>query len=163
MRTKAELAKAATLKRKPGKGKRLGVSVEGLSPLGAEIVGAFNRAIETIQDEGTLESLFTVRTYKVEFDLKEYTPDDVRRVRSLMRMSQALFAEFLGVNASTIKSWEQGIRPPSVIARRFMTEIESDPQYWLDRIARRATRKRRRGRAASSPSAAPGSAVARGR
>jgi putative transcriptional regulator len=163
MSTKAERAKETTLRRQP-RGKRPGGSLAGLSPAGAKIVGAFNEAVETIQDEGSLESLFSANTYKVSFALKEYTPDDVRRARSVMRMSQALFAQFLGVNASTVQSWEQGIRPPSVIARRFMTEIESDPQYWLDRIARRATRKgSRRGRAASSPSAAAAPVAGRGR
>jgi putative transcriptional regulator len=144
MSTKAERAKEATLRRKPGKGKRPGVSLAGLSPASAKIVSAFNEAIETMQDEGPFESLFTVNTYRVAFDLNEYTPDDVKRARAIMRMSQALFAQFLGVNANTVRSWEQGLRPPSLIARRFMTEIESDPEYWLERVALPAQRRPKR-------------------
>ena len=51
-------------------------------------------------------------------------------------MSQAFFARFLGVDPNTVRSWEQGVRPPSAIARRFMSEIEEDPRYWRRRIAR---------------------------
>ena len=34
------------------------------------------------------------------------------RVRDLLGMSQVLFARFLGVDANTVRSWEQGTRPP---------------------------------------------------
>jgi DNA-binding transcriptional regulator YiaG len=50
-------------------------------------------------------------------------------------MSQVIFARFLGVDPNTVRSWEQGARPPSAIARRFMGEIEDDPEYWRRRIA----------------------------
>src|SRR5438094_3336957 len=82
-----------------------------------------------------LERNFTVRTYKVDFTPRDYGPDDVRRVRGLLGMSQAVFARFLGVDANTVRSWEQGTRPPSAIARRFLGEIEGDPEYWRRRVA----------------------------
>jgi DNA-binding transcriptional regulator YiaG len=110
----------------PAKGK--------LSPAGAKIVGAFEEAIALMQTGEPLERHFTVRTYKVEFTPREYGPDDVRRVRGLLGMSQVLFARFLGVDANTVRSWEQGTRPPSPIARRFMDEIEGDPEHWQQRI-----------------------------
>jgi DNA-binding transcriptional regulator YiaG len=59
----------------------------------------------------------------------------VKRVRGVLGMSQVVFARFLGVDANTVRSWEQGTRPPSTIARRFMGEIESDPTYWRRRVA----------------------------
>src|SRR5271157_2992856 len=105
-----------------------------LSPAGAKIVGAFAEAIALMQTGEPLERHFTVRTYKVEFTPREYGPDDVRRVRGLLGMSQVLFARFLGVDANTVRSWEQGTRPPSPIARRFMDEIEGDPEHWRRRI-----------------------------
>jgi putative transcriptional regulator len=108
----------------------------GLSPAGAKIVGAFAEAITLMQAGGPLERHFTVRTYNVEFTPREYRPDDVRRVRGLLRMSQVLFARFLGVDANTVRSWEQGTRPPSAIARRFMDEIEGDPEHWRQRMIR---------------------------
>jgi len=38
------------------------------------------------------------------------------------------------VDANAVRSWEQGTRPVSGIARRFMGEIESDPDYWKRRV-----------------------------
>jgi putative transcriptional regulator len=83
-----------------------------------------------------VEKRFSVRSYKPTFDCPAYGPEDVRRVRALLGMSQAFFARFLGVDPNTIRSWEQGTRPPSPIARRFMGEIEANPTYWRQRVER---------------------------
>ncbi len=107
-----------------------------LSPAGARIVSAFEEAIEAMRGKETAERRLTVRTYHVEFVRPVYGPDDVRRVRNLLGMSQVVFARFLGVEANTIRSWEQGSRLPSAIARRFMGEIEADPVYWRKRVAK---------------------------
>ena len=45
-----------------------------------------------------------------------------------------MLAGFLGVNVNTVRSWEQGKRPPQPIACRFLSETESDPAYWRRRI-----------------------------
>jgi putative transcriptional regulator len=114
-------------------------TIDPLSPVGTKIVAAFEEAIEAMRSGEPLEKRFTVRTYRVDVTPHEYGPDDVRRVRGLLGMSQALFARFLGVDENTVRSWEQGNRPPSAIARRFMDEIENDPDYWRGRIVQRAT------------------------
>jgi DNA-binding transcriptional regulator YiaG len=113
-------------------------AVAKLSLAGAKIVGAFEETIALIRTGKPPERHFTVRTYKVEFTPRAYGPDDVRRVRGLLGMSQVLFARFLGVDANTVRSWEQGTRPPSPIARRFMDEIEGDPDHWRQRIIQNA-------------------------
>ena len=41
-----------------------------------------------------------------------------------------LFAAFLGTNPKTVQSWEQGLRTPSPMARRFMDEINRSPAHW---------------------------------
>jgi putative transcriptional regulator len=108
---------------------------ESLSPAGAKIVAAFREAIEAMQSGAPPEKRLTVRTYTRDFTPRAYGPEDVRRVRDLLGMSQAVFARFLGVDANTVRSWEQGTRAPSPIARRFMDEIEADPVHWRERIA----------------------------
>src|SRR3954466_15634024 len=115
---------------------------EGLSPAGAKIVGAFEEAIEAMRSGEPREGRLTVRTYRAEFTPRPYGPDDARRVRGLLGMSQAVFARFLGVDANTVRSWEQGQRAPSAIARRFMGEVEADPEYWRRRIAKCTTEDR---------------------
>lgn len=107
-----------------------------LSPAGSKIVSAFREVIEQMRSGGPVEKQISIRTYKAEFTCRDYGPDDVHRVRRLLGMSQVLFARFLGVDPNTVRSWEQGARLPSPIARRFMGEIEEDPEYWRRRIAR---------------------------
>jgi putative transcriptional regulator len=84
---------------------------------------------------GPAAAKLTARSYRAGFAPTAYGPDDVKRVRDVLGMSQANFAGYLGVDANTVRSWEQGTRPPSTIARRFMGEIESDPAYWRRRVA----------------------------
>jgi DNA-binding transcriptional regulator YiaG len=84
-----------------------------------------------------LPSRLAIRAGHAEFLSHPYGPDDVRRVRGLLEMSQTAFARFLGVDPNTVRSWEQGTRVPSSIARRFMGEIEHNPAYWRERVAPR--------------------------
>jgi len=124
-----------------GSGKRLAGTRPSrsreLSPAGAKIVSAFQEAIDVMRSGEPLPGRLTVRSYHAEFVRPSYGPEDVRRVRDLLGMSQVVFARFLGVDPNTVRSWEQGTRPPSSIARRFMGEIEEDPAYWRQRVARK--------------------------
>jgi putative transcriptional regulator len=101
-----------------------------MSPAATAIVKSLQQAIESLDGGPPL----TVRTYRFDFPLPEYGPDDVRRARALFGMSQTIFAQFLGVDTNTVQSWEQGARPTSNLARRFLGEIESDPEYWREKI-----------------------------
>jgi DNA-binding transcriptional regulator YiaG len=140
-------SKAVERKSKEGDNKRTTKSpsehssqVDKLSPAGAKIVSAFHEAIEAMRKGGPAENPIDVRTYKADFTCRPYGPKDVHRVRGLLGMSQVFFARFLGVDPNTVRSWEQGSRPPSPIARRFMGEIEEDPEYWRRLIAQRLVR-----------------------
>ena len=88
-----------------------------LSPAGAKIVSAFEEAIHVMRSGQALPGRLTVRSYRAEFVRPSYGPEDVRRIRELLSMSQVVFARFLGVDPNTVRSWEQGTRPPSSIAR----------------------------------------------
>ena len=122
-----------------GSGKRLTKTraprSKKMSPAGAKVVAAFQEAINVMRSGESLPGRLTVRSFHAEFVRPSYGPEDVRRVRDLLRMSQVLFARFLGVDPNTVRSWEQGTRPPSSIARRFMGEIEENPTYWRQRIS----------------------------
>lgn len=137
------MAKAARTKVKgngantsPGSASSRSSPTEKLSPAGSKIVSAFNEAIEAMQSGEPLEKRFSVRNYKADFACRAYGPSDVRRVRGLLGMSQVFFARFVGVDPNTVRSWEQGTRPPNLIARHFMSAIEDDPEYWRRRVER---------------------------
>jgi DNA-binding transcriptional regulator YiaG len=101
---------------------------------GQEIVEGLRDLAATLQARKPLESRFTVRTYKISPPPK-YDGGGVRRVRELLAMSQAAFAAFLGVDPSTVRSWEQKLRLPSPLACRLLSEIEADPARWRKRLA----------------------------
>jgi putative transcriptional regulator len=118
---------------RPGPRKVSGRSQNGLSA-GTKIVAAIEEATEILRAEGLESKRLTIRTYKVPPTARVCRPEDVKRVRELLGASQAVFAGFLGVNVNTVRSWEQGKRLPQPIACRFLSEIESDPMYWRQRI-----------------------------
>ncbi|QDV39565.1 helix-turn-helix domain-containing protein [Tautonia plasticadhaerens] len=101
---------------------------------GQEIIDGLRELAEALEAGEPLGRRFTVRTYRIA-PPPEYRGADVRRVRGLMSLSQAAFAAFLGVDRSTVRSWEQGLRPPSPVSCRLMSEIESDPPHWRRRLA----------------------------
>ena len=101
---------------------------------GKEIVEGLRDLADTLAAGRPLESRFTVRTYKIP-PPAQYLGADVRRVRELLAMSQAAFAAFLGVDPSTVRSWEQELRPPSPLACRLLSEIEAEPAHWRKRLA----------------------------
>jgi DNA-binding transcriptional regulator YiaG len=101
---------------------------------GQEIVNGLRDLAETLRAGKPLESRFTVRTFKIP-PPAQCRAKETRRVRELLAMSQASFAAFLGVDPSTVRSWEQGIRLPSPLACRLLSAISEDPDYWRRRLA----------------------------
>jgi putative transcriptional regulator len=56
---------------------------------------------------------------------------DVASVREKTGLSQARFAELLGVSVRTLQDWEQGRRAPSGAARTLLTIADKDPKALL--------------------------------
>jgi DNA-binding transcriptional regulator YiaG len=117
------------------------IAPEDSTPVGSMILDSLRGLVEVMESGEPIEDVLTVRQVTMDFDPKPYGPADVLRVRNLMRMSQAVFAYFLGVSSQTVKSWEHGNRPPAPIACRFLEEIEADPGYWRKRAAAKHTHK----------------------
>jgi putative transcriptional regulator len=89
------------------------------------------RELERMMDQGkTPQQMFTVRTIDVP-DPNVYRAKQIRSLRDSLGVSQAVFAELLGVSVVLVKSWESGAREPSLMARRLLDTIKSDPSRWL--------------------------------
>lgn len=54
----------------------------------------------------------------------EFTPADIKRIRSQSHVSQAVFAKVLGIKTATIQKWEQGLKTPSGAARRLLDVVD---------------------------------------
>jgi putative transcriptional regulator len=122
---------------RPSRTKAVVIPQNGRSA-GAKILAAIEEATEILRSEGLKSKQLTVRTYKEPPAPRAYRPEDVKRVRELVGVSQAVLAGFLGVNVNTVRSWEQGKRLPQPIACRFLSEIEADLAYWRHRIGYQA-------------------------
>jgi len=57
--------------------------------------------------------------------------EQVKRVRSLTKLSQAKFAKVIDVDLGTLRNWEQGRRQPTGPARALLRAIEKDPRHVL--------------------------------
>ena len=57
---------------------------------------------------------------------------DVASVREKVGLSQARFAELLGISARTLQDWEQGRRSPSGAARTLLAIVDKDPTVLLE-------------------------------
>src|SRR4051794_37656240 len=92
-------------------------------PRVADEIMAGMRQLERMMDQDkTPQELFTVKTVEVP-DPGGYRPRQIRELRELLGVSQAVFARLLGVSLVLVKSWERGVREPSPLARRLLDTI----------------------------------------
>ena len=92
---------------------------------------AFTKALES---DVVVSEKFTVRTIRLNLQPTAHKPATVRKTRDLLKLSQPLFAKFLGVSVQTVRAWEQGDNIPSDMACRFLDEINANPTYWQSRL-----------------------------
>lgn len=68
-----------------------------------------------------------IRSTTIEIpDIPDYSADEIRRVRRISKMTQAMFAKFMGVSVKTVEAWERGVNHPTGPARRLMSFLESE-------------------------------------
>jgi putative transcriptional regulator len=72
----------------------------------------------------------------------EYEPDEIRRIRSSMELSQVLFAAALNVSPDTVRAWEQGKREPDGPTQRLLEVAKDYPEVFLKKVSVRHMRQR---------------------
>lgn len=105
-----------------------------LSPAGNEIVEALDGFLTTLKQGGDISRRYTVRTIRFDLKPRDYTGEDLRATRRELGLSQALFADFLGVSVQSIRAWERGGRAIPRIVCRFLDEFAVAPAHWRDRV-----------------------------
>ena len=58
--------------------------------------------------------------------MKSWTPEDIKKLRLKLKMSQKAFAELLGTTNIYINYLEKGVRNPSLILKRLFDCIEKE-------------------------------------
>lgn len=54
----------------------------------------------------------------------EYTPDEIKQMRSKYHVSQPVFARYLNVTKNAVSEWERGRKKPSGAALRLLMLID---------------------------------------
>lgn len=97
---------------------------------GPRLVESLRGLHDALQTGEGLPTKYTIRTVELHLDPREYSPEEVLKIRESLRASQGVFAKLLGVSIKTLQAWEQGNNPPPPIARRLLDTIEADLQPW---------------------------------
>ena len=102
--------------------------------IGSQIARDLRKLNAVVASGKSVCDKFTCTRVVLNLQPRDYTPEMVKEVRAKLRMSQAIFAQFLGVSASTVQSWEQGQNDVPGMACRFLDEINRNPSYWHRRL-----------------------------
>lgn len=97
------------------------------------ILGRLKKFTEHLESGIPISGTYSCRKVLLEIEMKPYNAKMVKEVRGLLKVSQALFAKFLGVSVSTVQKWERG-KPVDGAACRLMDEIRYDPDHWRKRF-----------------------------
>jgi putative transcriptional regulator len=103
-----------------------------------DLMHSLRELAKAIENGVPLEDRFTVRTINIP-EPRHYSPAAVKKLRSQLGMSQAVFAELLGVSRIWVQGWERGVRHPSPLARRLMDTIHANPASWLATVCAKAS------------------------
>lgn len=104
--------------------------------LGARIIESLQQAIAYERGENVEVRVTTVEvTARRKARLEGppwFPPHTVREIRQKLSVSQAIFAQMMGVSASTVRAWEQGKREPEGAARRLLQIADLHPDVLVD-------------------------------
>lgn len=59
---------------------------------------------------------------------ESFSNQDIKNVRMSLKLTQASFAEIVGVNIKTVEAWEKGTNSPNGSARRLISILKSEPE-----------------------------------
>lgn len=86
------------------------------------ITKGLNEAIE--YENGRIKA----RTAKVRVEpLVKFDKAEIKEIRNNTKMTQVVFAKFLGVSPKTVEAWEAGRNMPDGPARRILSMLKQDP------------------------------------
>jgi len=92
-----------------------------MSNVSESIMRGLQEALEDAQGKRQLRT----HTYSVE-PLHEYKAEEIKAIRNDLGMTQAFFADFMGVSKKTVEAWEAGRNKPDGPARRIMFMAQND-------------------------------------
>jgi len=77
------------------------------------------------------EGKLTLKTTTLPQRAPEMRPEEIRAVREMLNVSQAVFGRLLNVPSVTVVKWEHGDRKPSGAALRLLEIAKRSPEVLL--------------------------------
>ena len=102
--------------------------------IGQQIVRDLKKLNRVIASGDSVCDHFTCNRVVLNLQPRVYTPEMVKALRKSLGMSQAIFAQFIGVAPNTLRAWEQGQNPVPGMACRFFDELKEAPEHFRKRI-----------------------------
>ena len=96
--------------------------------IGQNLIAAMNEVLAHQRGEITLRS----REIELPGEPPIWTKEEIARLRhDKLKVSQPIFASYLGVSPGALKAWEQGNKKPSGAARRLLQVFANDPKAFF--------------------------------
>ncbi|MBX7235983.1 MAG: helix-turn-helix domain-containing protein [Caldilineales bacterium] len=94
----------------------------------------FAMLVESVKQAGAIRrgALAPGRTF-------EFSPLDVKAIRTRLQKSQTEFAQMIGVSVATLQNWEQGRRKPEGPARALLQVALRNPEAVAEALSGEAT------------------------
>ncbi|WP_038249901.1 NadS family protein [Ghiorsea bivora] len=93
-----------------------------------------NEAMNSIQ-QGLNEALNFAKGKQSKAVVHDFSPIDVKNIRTQIGMSQNEFASAFGISVSTLRHWERGDRKPQGPALVLLNVVAKEPQTVLRALA----------------------------
>ncbi|MFN0045834.1 MAG: helix-turn-helix domain-containing protein [Sphingorhabdus sp.] len=97
----------------------------GNSKFKNDLYESVHESMAGLYESGAIDAI-TMR----EFDeaclsaVPKLAPKDIRRLRKANKVSQPVFARYLGTSESTVEKWESGAKRPSGMALKLLSIVE---------------------------------------
>lgn len=109
------------------------MKTKGKIPSLSEQLAQCREEMKGVMDRGespTGNGRLTARTIEV-LEPDHYDAQTIRDTRESLNVSQAVFAQLMGVSAVLVRAWERGVRSPAPVACRLLDEIRQNPSRFL--------------------------------
>lgn len=99
-----------------------------------DLMTGLNEAVAI--EQGKLKGRRTV--YEIQ-PVKKYNNVQIKQIRASVGMTQAFFADYMGVSIKTVESWERGTNHPTGAACRLISMLENKTFETLPFVHKMAT------------------------
>lgn len=88
------------------------------------IIDEMHETLGDLQTVGALSEQ-TLRDFELQYlSPSDYSPEDIKKLRDRLQVSQAVFAAYLNAPLVTVKQWENGKKRPRGMALRLLSIID---------------------------------------